>query len=115
MLPLVDLLALHGFLEFGLWEFRRSKMARYYLRIAQTGTSQASDCGDSDAALPPVIVVAPFCAAVFEVVLLMGLNRAKWERGAAHEDGKHAKWERLVLHEGEKLLLAPHGVWLFGA
>ncbi len=56
-----------------------------------------------------------FAAAVLEVVLLVGLNRAKWERGAAHEDGKHAKWERLVLHEGEKLLLASHGAWLFGA
>ena len=43
-----------------------------------------------------------FAAAVFEVVLLVGLNRAKWERGAAREGGKHAKWERPVLHEGEK-------------
>ena len=34
-----------------------------------------------------------FAAAVFEVVLLVGLNRAKWERDAAREGGKHAKWE----------------------
>ena len=43
-----------------------------------------------------------FAAAVFEVILLVGLNRAKWERGAAREGGKHAKWERPVLREGEK-------------
>ena len=43
-----------------------------------------------------------FAAAVFEAVLLVGLNRAKWEKGAAREGGKHAKWERPVLREGEK-------------
>ena len=56
-----------------------------------------------------------FAAAVLEVVLLVGLNRAKWERGAAREGGKHAKWERPVLRDGEKLLLASLGAWLFGA
>ena len=52
-----------------------------------------------------------FAAAVFEVVLLVGLNRAKWERGAAREGGKHAKWERPVLHEGEKNAMWESRVW----
>ena len=34
-----------------------------------------------------------FAAAVFEAVLLVGLNRAKWEKGAAREGEKNAMWE----------------------